>query len=349
MLQNSMLPMCTLISVSFPACAFNHFQSNDKCPLCKHQLQENQIFELVVAESSNSGDESLKNSLQLLFTKPSRQPSTADLGYGDMVRGVLSHIDNVKFQAKFVLYQIGKDLRQQVAKNANAGREIARLRKEMEVLKQKTSSEKLEYDREIAGFMQRLDAQDTQIADLKVSLQEKQVIINQFRAKVSQGAISSSGSADGARRLSNMKIPPPTHGLQHTMPQSNRGLLRRPGEDQHNSMLQSARKQQQQRHPMHGRMGDDLNSPQGRSYSSETIQSDSSYTMGEGQHARSQLGFQQQTHGGRGGGISSSQPQFHNKRRRVSNDPLVHGRPSSSNSYDNGGYAPRHSSHSDGY
>lgn len=270
-----------------------------------------------------------------------------------MCRKLLSHVDNLKFETTFMLMQLMKESRRQASRNAGAGQQIGALKQQMEILKQKTSSEKLEYENVLKGHLDRLSAQNQQIMTLQHELQEKESIIAKFRSHHEARTVSSRGSRGGSaehgnagsgqrrqqlypsisqdgRRLENTKFPPPMQALQQQpLPQtpSGRGLLRRGQQEVglSQSALQSARSQEMQRHPYRKRAGPDDGSFEGSQYSG-----DQSILMGgqgagapyypsnspRGRHDASYLPTMPP-------GTSTSRSQQHiNKRRRPSSLPM---------------------------
>lgn len=184
-----MFPFPLILSYSID-CTYSHFERSSNCPACGAVLNESDFTELVVADSTSTG-ETVKTSLQALFTK---KTSSSSLPFSDLCYSLIRQIDAQKISTKFLLKQFLMD--------ANLNTQVIRtcesLKQEITQLKQTNSTQRLQFERITA--------------DLNNKLQAREAVIQEMQNKSRGGNV--------IPRSSNSNAAPPSRLGQSRMPHS---------------------------------------------------------------------------------------------------------------------------------
>ena len=218
-----------IVNLEYEECTYSHFEQSCKCPICAKTLNENDFTELVVADATGGIKDIAKTSLQALFSKHSQssQNDSKALPLSDLCFSLVRQIDVVKQSTKFLLKQLLMDSSSQARKVQSVLRSNEALKHEITNIKQRQSSQRLQYEQANNDLANRLSARESAITELNRKLAEKEQMLDQFRRLHGDSSMSSINGQSGripivsAGRDNNHQIPPSSGGTgtnRHRMP-----------------------------------------------------------------------------------------------------------------------------------
>jgi len=190
-------------------------------PNCTKTLNENDFTELVVADATGGIKDIAKTSLQALFSKHSQssQNGSKALPLSDLCFSLVRQIDVVKQSTKFLLKQLLMDSNSQARKVQSVLRANEALKHEITNIKQRQSSQRLQFEQANNDLANRLSARENAVAELNRKLLEKERMLDQFRQLHGDASTSSDNRRSGqipmvsAGRDNNQQIPPSSAGI----------------------------------------------------------------------------------------------------------------------------------------
>lgn len=174
-----------------PDCTYGHFQNSSSCPKCKIMLGQNDFLELCVADPSAQG-ESQKVAFQQLFTKSRAEAKY--LSYHDMCMHTLTALSNCQREVKFLMKQMHGNMSTQGKSSDDLKRAVQKWQAEYNQLKQKATSEEVQYKQHALEMQTRVSALSKEVEDLTEQLQAKDKTISQFRQQFSRASSGSRSS-----------------------------------------------------------------------------------------------------------------------------------------------------------